>query len=107
MGCNQASSLSPGRQVVGTRILFVHGIEAIGGAERDLIALLKTLDRRKWEPHVVCPGTGSFQEQLHAIAPNPILEEEIARARERLPAIREALTSDDPDVVLDVWLSLQ
>ncbi|THJ21608.1 MAG: glycosyltransferase family 4 protein [Nitrospira sp. CG24E] len=51
-----------------TRILYVHGIEAIGGAERDLIALLKTLGRHKWEPHVVCPGTGPFQEQLHAIA---------------------------------------
>jgi glycosyltransferase involved in cell wall biosynthesis len=53
---------------VGTRILYVHGIEAIGGAERDLIALLKTLDRHQWEPHVVCPGTGPFREQLHAIA---------------------------------------
>jgi len=53
---------------VGTRILYVHGIEAIGGAERDLIALLRTLDRQKWEPHVACPGTGPFQEQLHAIA---------------------------------------
>ncbi|HSS30771.1 MAG TPA: hypothetical protein VLL06_07120 [Nitrospiraceae bacterium] len=39
-----------------TKILYVHGIEAIGGAERDLIALLKGLDRQKWEPHVVCPG---------------------------------------------------
>lgn len=53
---------------MGTRILYVHGIEAIGGAERDLIALLKTLDRHKWESHVVCPGTGPFREQLHAIA---------------------------------------
>ena len=68
MGCNQAGRLSIGPQVVGTRILYVHGIEAIGGAERDLIALLKTLDRHKWEPHVVCPGTGPFREQLHAIA---------------------------------------
>ena len=51
-----------------TRILYVHGIEAIGGAERDLIALLKTLDRHKWEPQVVCPGTGPFREQLHVIA---------------------------------------
>ena len=51
-----------------TRVLYVHGIEAIGGAERDLIALLKTLDRHKWEPHVVCPGTGPFRDQLHAIA---------------------------------------
>ncbi len=53
---------------MGTRILYVHGIEAIGGAERDLIALLKTLDRHKWEPHVVCPGTGPFREQLNTIA---------------------------------------
>jgi glycosyltransferase involved in cell wall biosynthesis len=53
---------------VGTRILYVHGIEAIGGAERDLIALLKTLDRHKWEPHVVCPGRGPLCEQLNTIA---------------------------------------
>jgi glycosyltransferase involved in cell wall biosynthesis len=53
---------------VGTRILYVHGIEAIGGAERDLIALLKTLDRRKWEPQVVCSGTGPFRKQLDAFA---------------------------------------
>ncbi len=53
---------------MGTRILYVHGVEAIGGAERDLIALLKTLDRQKWEPHVVCPETGPFRDQLQAIA---------------------------------------
>ena len=53
---------------MGTRILYVHGIEAIGGAERDLIALLRALNRHKWEVHVVCPGTGPFQEQLHAVA---------------------------------------
>ena len=53
---------------MGTRILYVHGIEAIGGAERDLIALLKALNRHKWEPHVVCPGTGPFSKQLHATA---------------------------------------
>ena len=46
----------------------MHGVEAIGGAERDLIALLKTLNREKWEPHVVCPGTGPFRDQLQAIA---------------------------------------
>jgi glycosyltransferase involved in cell wall biosynthesis len=52
---------------VATRILYVHGVEAIGGAERDLMALLQTLDRQQWEPHVVCPGTGPFRERLHAI----------------------------------------
>jgi len=53
---------------MGTKLLYVHAIEAIGGAERDLIALLKTLDRQKWEPHVVCPGTGPFRDQLYAAA---------------------------------------
>jgi len=47
---------------VGARILFVHGIGAIGGAERDLIALLSRLDRRIWEPTITCPGTGSLHE---------------------------------------------
>lgn len=50
------------------RILYVHGIGAIGGAERDLLALLKTLDRHKWEPHVVCPGTGPLMDQLQTLA---------------------------------------
>ena len=52
----------------------------------------------------------SFQrmnEQLQAILPNELLDEEIARASVRLAAIREALAADDPDAVFDVWLSLQ
>jgi len=52
---------------VATRLLYVHGIEAIGGAERDLLALLKTLDRQKWEPHVACPETGPFRDRLRAM----------------------------------------
>src|ERR1700675_2399180 len=66
VGCNQAGRLSPGRQVVGTRILYVHGIEAIGGAERDLIALLSRLDRRIWHPAIACPGTGPLREMALA-----------------------------------------
>ena len=62
MGCNQAGCLSPGRQLVGARILYVHGIGSIGGAERDLLALLSRLDRRIWHPTVACPGTGPLRE---------------------------------------------
>ncbi len=51
-----------------TRILYVHGISAIGGSERDLLVLLKSLDRHKWEPSVACPGTGPLLHQLHALA---------------------------------------
>ena len=51
-----------------TRILYVHGISAIGGSERDLLVLLKSLDRHKWAPSVACPGTGPLLHQLHALA---------------------------------------
>ena len=44
------------------RILYVHGIGSIGGAERDLIALLSRLDRRIWHPAIACPETGPLRE---------------------------------------------
>jgi glycosyltransferase involved in cell wall biosynthesis len=47
---------------VGARILYVHGIGSIGGAERDLIALLRRLDRRIWHPAIACPETGPLRE---------------------------------------------
>ena len=43
------------------RILYVHGIGSIGGAERDLIALLSRLDRRIWHPAMACPETGPLR----------------------------------------------
>jgi glycosyltransferase involved in cell wall biosynthesis len=47
---------------VGARILYVHGIGSIGGAERDLIALLSKLDRRIWHPTIACPETGPLRD---------------------------------------------
>lgn len=98
---------------MGTRILYVHGMEAIGGAERDLIALLKTLDRHKWEPHVACPGAGPFTEQLHANGvPTHALTlspwRKLRAVFQRRPAIErlEALVNRlDPDLihVNDIW----
>ena len=43
------------------RILYVHGIGSIGGAERDLIALLSRLDRRVWQPAIACPEAGPLR----------------------------------------------
>jgi glycosyltransferase involved in cell wall biosynthesis len=40
----------------------VHGIGSIGGAERDLIALLSRLDRRIWQPAMACPEAGPLRE---------------------------------------------
>ncbi len=49
------------------RILYVHGIEAIGGAERDLLALVKNLDRASWQPAVACPSSGSLREEIEKL----------------------------------------
>ena len=45
-------------------ILYIHGVAAVGGAERDLLAILRTLDRRDWEPHVACPSEGQFSNLM-------------------------------------------
>ncbi len=49
---------------MGTRVLYVHGLPAIGGAERDLLALLTSLDREKWDLRVACPATGPLRQAL-------------------------------------------
>jgi hypothetical protein len=46
---------------VSARVLYVHGIGSIGGAERDLIALLSRLDRRVWQPAIACPEVGPLR----------------------------------------------
>lgn len=51
---------------MGARVLYLHGITAIGGAERDLLTLLKAIDGEKWHPTVVCPS-GPLQEQVEAL----------------------------------------
>ncbi len=47
---------------MGARILYVHGIGSIGGAERDLISLLTRLDRSIWHPAIACPEAGPLRE---------------------------------------------
>jgi glycosyltransferase involved in cell wall biosynthesis len=49
---------------VTSRILYIHGIGQIGGAERDLQTMLQELDRSAWEPVVACPAEGAFQGTL-------------------------------------------
>ncbi|HJT22194.1 MAG TPA: glycosyltransferase family 4 protein [Nitrospira sp.] len=46
------------------RVLYIHGIGQIGGAERDLQTMLQELDRSAWEPVVACPADGAFQGTL-------------------------------------------
>lgn len=52
----------------GNTILFVHGIGAIGGAERELILIVDQLARRGHRPVVVCPCPSPLQRELAACA---------------------------------------
>ena len=49
------------------QILYVHGMESIGGAEQDLLVLLRHLDRTQWLPVVACPPQGEFRARVEAL----------------------------------------
>jgi len=49
------------------RVLYVHGIGEIGGAETDLLALLKGLDRNRFQPFVVCPPRGPLIKEIERL----------------------------------------
>jgi glycosyltransferase involved in cell wall biosynthesis len=51
-------------ELVPTRILYIHGIGDMGGAERDLLAMLGALNRGKWDPHVACPPHTPLSDRL-------------------------------------------
>lgn len=46
------------------KVLFVHGITEIGGAERELLGILESLPRYGYCPVVACPGDGPLVEEL-------------------------------------------
>jgi len=49
------------------RILFLHGITMIGGAETDLLRLIGGLNRNNFYPIVACPREGLLVEELKAL----------------------------------------
>jgi glycosyltransferase involved in cell wall biosynthesis len=46
------------------KVLFVHGITEIGGAERELLRILESLPRYGYCPVVACPDDGPLVEEL-------------------------------------------
>jgi glycosyltransferase involved in cell wall biosynthesis len=50
------------------KVLYAHGIQEIGGAETDLLAILQGLDRERIHPYVACPPQGAFIERLRSIS---------------------------------------
>lgn len=49
------------------RILYIHGISAIGGAEQDLLRLLERINRQLFEPFVVCPPDGPLLREIERL----------------------------------------
>jgi glycosyltransferase involved in cell wall biosynthesis len=49
------------------RILYIHGISKIGGAETDLLNLLKHIDLQRWDPYVVCPSNGPLLREIEQL----------------------------------------
>lgn len=49
------------------RILYVHHVAALGGAEISLSELLRGLDRTRFVPRAVLPGLGLLTERLQAL----------------------------------------
>ncbi len=45
-------------------VLYIHGVSQIGGAERELLAWLEFLDRRRIHPYVVCQDDGALHTEL-------------------------------------------
>ena len=54
------------------RILYVHNSADIYGASRSLVRLLRTLDRRRFDPVVLLPADGPLAAQLRQL-PVPVL----------------------------------
>lgn len=48
-------------------ILYLNDAVAIGGGERNLLALLEVLDKSKWRPIVTCPRDGAFPSVLRGM----------------------------------------
>lgn len=47
------------------KVLFIsHSSDIYGGAEKSFLLLLKSIDRKRFDPVVIIPGSGSMEEEL-------------------------------------------
>lgn len=95
------------------KVLFIHGVTEIGGAERELLLILERLQRRKIECAVVCSGHGRLTQELRhrsiplAIAPLPPWRKasSFLQRGSAIHELREVLRSIKPTLihVNDIW----
>jgi len=95
------------------KILFIHGITEIGGAERELLRILGELPSLGYQPLVACPAQGLLVQELdrrkiehHAIAMPPwrkLLA--YPKRASAVRALREVIVTKRPLVlhVNDIW----
>lgn len=94
-------------------VLFVHGITEIGGAERELLAMLERLPRRGYRPIVACPDGGPLAQELARrgvemrIAPMPPWRKLFAYPQRAgaVRALRDVIAAVRPALVHvnDIW----
>src|SRR5438128_8182117 len=96
-----------------TRVLFIHGITEIGGAERELLRVLERLPHFVYRPVVVCGERGPLIEELTRrsidtrFAPMPPWRKLFAfpRRASAVHALREVIAKERPLLVHvnDIW----
>lgn len=94
-------------------ILFVHGVNEIGGAERELLVMLDHLPQRGYRPVVVCPASGALVAELQRrgvetrFAPMPPWRKLFAYPKRAasVRALREVIAAVCPALlhVNDIW----
>ena len=55
------------------KVLFLHGITAIGGAERELVSIIRELDHDRFDPVVVCSDQGPLIQELKLIGVRTVI----------------------------------
>jgi len=95
------------------RVLFIHGVAEIGGAERELLLMLDQLPRFGYEPVLVCPRQGPLLDEVNrrgiphrdVLLPSwrklfayPQRSSAVRQLREVIQALRPALLH-----VNDIW----
>jgi hypothetical protein len=94
-------------------VLFVHGITAIGGAERELLVMLERLPQRGYRPIVACPDGGPLAQKLvrrgveTRVAPMPPWRKLFAYPKRpaAVRALRDVIAAVRPALihVNDIW----
>jgi len=95
------------------RVLFIHGVAEIGGAERELLLMLDQLPGFGYEPVLVCPRQGPLFDEVNrrgiphrdVLLPSwrklfayPQRSSSVRQLREVIQALRPALLH-----VNDIW----